>query len=130
MGYLQVCWDFLLTVVLPAWAVFCIGWAIVRCKRPDDWPAPGHIHANHLDRPVKCPECGWVGTEEDLDDTWDWAGPHCPSCGLTGGAMLSAVGIPKSSRAFINEVEDALKEIKPVTRQGGSGLQRLRRRSE
>ena len=39
----------------------------------------------------KCPACGNVMTERELEHTWDWAGPHCNECGCTGMEMFTEV---------------------------------------
>jgi len=47
------------------------------------------------DRPQhQCPACGNLMSDKELDDTWDWAGPHCNECGCTGMEMFSAVYDP------------------------------------
>jgi len=38
-----------------------------------------------------CNNCGFKISRQELDRTWDWAGPHCPNCGHTGIDMLSNV---------------------------------------
>lgn len=48
----------------------------------------------HWDRDYKqyrCPECGFEMSKRELDDAWDWAGPHCINCGCTGVTMFQAV---------------------------------------
>ncbi len=53
--------------------------------------------SEHLDRDYKqfkCPACGNEMSQRELDDTWDWAGPHCNECGCTGMTMFSAVSKP------------------------------------
>jgi ribosomal protein L37AE/L43A len=39
----------------------------------------------------KCPACGNEVSKRELDDTWDWAGPHCNECGCTGVEMFAVV---------------------------------------
>lgn len=63
-----------------------------RKKRPNIYRA---------ENKVKC-SCGWVGTQKDLDKTWDWSGPHCPKCGNTGCSMMSNV-IDGSKRKWWEE---------------------------
>lgn len=48
----------------------------------------------HPDRDMKqfkCPACGGLLSQKELNETWDWAGPHCPYCKCTGLMMFSAV---------------------------------------
>ncbi len=45
----------------------------------------------------ECPACGHLMSDEELDDTWDWAGPHCDCCGCTGLNMFAAVSGPMVS---------------------------------
>ena len=49
---------------------------------------------NHSDRNFKqfgCPECNNLMSQKELDDTWDWSGPHCNKCGCTGISMFAEV---------------------------------------
>ncbi len=48
----------------------------------------------HHDRDYKqyeCPECKNLMSTRQLDNTWDWAGPHCNKCGCTGITMFVEV---------------------------------------
>jgi hypothetical protein len=48
----------------------------------------------HPDRDIKqfkCPECETLMSQNELNQTWDWAGPHCNNCGCTGMTMFAAV---------------------------------------
>jgi len=48
----------------------------------------------HPDRDMKqfsCPECKNLMSQKELDQTWDWAGPHCNNCGCTGMRMFGEV---------------------------------------
>jgi ribosomal protein L37AE/L43A len=48
----------------------------------------------HSDRDFKqylCPQCNNKMSDRELDNTWDWAGPHCSNCGCTGMSMFAEV---------------------------------------
>jgi len=68
---------------------------LLNLKRKD----PKHDHwirkdAEHSDPDYKqftCAECDNVMSKRQLDDTWDWSGPHCNVCGCTGVSMFAAV---------------------------------------
>lgn len=50
--------------------------------------------AEHPDRNYKqfeCPACKNLMSENELDATWNWSGPHCNKCGCTGMEMFSGV---------------------------------------
>ena len=48
-------------------------------------------HPNRDMKQFKCPECGTLMSQKELDRTWDWAGPHCNSCECTGLTMFSSI---------------------------------------
>lgn len=57
----------------------------------DYWVLEDVEHSDPDYKQYKCPACGNEMSKRELDDTWDWAGPHCNECGCTGVAMFAAV---------------------------------------
>ena len=57
----------------------------------DHWIRKDVEHHDRDYKQFQCPDCGNEMSQRELDDTWDWAGPHCNKCGCTGMSMFSAV---------------------------------------
>lgn len=64
-----------------------------RLKRPgvDVWVKKDKIHPDPDYKQYICPDCGNMMSERELNNTWDWAGPHCNACGCTGMTMFSSI---------------------------------------
>jgi len=62
----------------------------------------------------KCPNCGILQSKQELDSTWDWAGPHCRHCGNTGMDMFCAVQnhapVMNGKGAFISKLRSIIGE--------------------
>jgi hypothetical protein len=68
---------------------------VLKYKNRDDKDYDIWIHKSleHSDPDFKqyvCPNCGNKMSKKELDNTWDWAGPHCNKCGCTGMDMFQA----------------------------------------
>jgi predicted RNA-binding Zn-ribbon protein involved in translation (DUF1610 family) len=59
--------------------------------KSDHWIRKDVEHHDRDYKQFKCPDCGNEMSQRELDNTWDWAGPHCNACGCTGMSMFSAV---------------------------------------
>lgn len=57
----------------------------------DHWVKKDVEHSDRDYKQFKCPECENQMSKRELDDTWDWSGPHCSECGCTGVRMFAAV---------------------------------------
>ena len=55
------------------------------------WVREDEEHSDQDYKQYKCPECKNKMSSRQLDDTWDWAGPHCNKCGCTGMVMFAEV---------------------------------------
>lgn len=59
---------------------------------------------------VECPARKRHADKSAWEENWDWSGPHCPYCGHASmEAMGRVTGPIVSGRAFLNEMEDAVK---------------------
>lgn len=57
----------------------------------DHWIRKDVEHHDRDYKQFKCPDCGNEMSNNELSDTWDWAGPHCNACGCTGMSMFVSV---------------------------------------
>ena len=64
----------------------------------------------------KCPECGRVNGESDLEIKWDWSGPKCPECEFGGMDMFAVymerTPIMSGKGEFVEFMERILKKNK------------------
>ena len=72
---------------------------------------PSKYHSDRDYKQFKCPNCGNLMSQLELDHTWDWSGPHCNECGCTGFDMFISVNEPViSGRNFLNKIKGYINE--------------------
>lgn len=66
---------------------------LVQKSHPDEavwiYESPNHVDRDYKE--FRCPDCDNLMSQNELDRTWDWAGPHCNKCGCCGMTMFASV---------------------------------------
>lgn len=78
----------------------------------DIWIKTDEWHADRNYKQFRCPDCGNMMSQEELDRTWDWGGPSCSACGCTGVTMFAAVHEKKPIMNSRGAILSALKEVR------------------